>query len=152
MSAGCSTPLVPRSTSSPSSTGCEPRKSWKFETCRSQSLAEGSHYQNLLTTSRSCALSATAGILSALALLLIKETVFLLSEYRQASEQQELAHKSTCTIVICREPEFAFLDFEFPFLCGFGHGRICCACSRGDPSVLVLFVLNWQPSESVVSA
>ena len=41
------------------------------------------------------ALSATAGILSALAPLLIKETVFFLSEYRQASERQELAHKFT---------------------------------------------------------
>ena len=35
------------------------------------------------------ALSATKGILSALAPLLIKETVFLLSEHRQASERQE---------------------------------------------------------------
>ena len=37
------------------------------------------------------ALSATGGILSALAPLL-KETVFFLWEYRQASERQELAH------------------------------------------------------------
>ena len=35
-----------------------------------------------------CALSATAGFLSAVAPLLIKETVFLLSEYRQASERR----------------------------------------------------------------
>ena len=42
------------------------------------------------------ALSATAGIHSALAPLVVKETGFLISEYRQASEQQELAHKSTC--------------------------------------------------------
>ena len=45
------------------------------------------------------ALSATAGILSALVPLLpllIKETGFLLSEHRQTSERQELAHKSIC--------------------------------------------------------
>ena len=66
------------------------------------------------------ALSAIASILSALALLLIKETVFLLSEYRQASEREELAHKSTCPHVTCLEPEVAELDFEFPFLCGLG--------------------------------
>ena len=61
------------------------------------------------------ALPATAGILSVLALLLVKETVFLLSEYRQGSE---LAHKFTCSIVTCPEPEVADLDYEFPFLCG----------------------------------
>ena len=55
------------------------------------------------------ALSATAGILSALAPLLFKETVFIL-----------LVRKSTCPIVICPEPEVAVIDFEFPFLCGFG--------------------------------
>ena len=65
------------------------------------------------------ALSATAGILSPLAPLLIKETVFLLSEYRQASVRQELAHKSTCPIVDCPELD---LDCEFPFLCGLGTG------------------------------
>ena len=43
--------------------------------------------------------SATTGVLSALALLLIKETVFFLSEYRQASEQQELVHKCACPTV-----------------------------------------------------
>ena len=59
---------------------------------------------------------ATAGILSALAPLLIKETVFLMSENRQASERQELAHT-----------------------CGSGYRRTCCACSCGDPSSLVLF-------------
>ena len=74
------------------------------------------------------ALSAVAGILSASALLLIKDTVFLLSEYRQASERQELAHDSTCLISFCLEPEVADLDFEFPFLC-FGYRRTCCVCS-----------------------
>ena len=68
------------------------------------------------------ALSSTANILSALALLLIKETVFLLSGYRQASERQELAHDSTCPFVICPKPEVAALDFEFPFLCDLGAG------------------------------
>ena len=38
------------------------------------------------------ALSATASIFSVVAPLLIKETGFLLSEYRQASERQEVAH------------------------------------------------------------
>ena len=52
------------------------------------------------------AFSATAVILSALASLLMKETVFLLSEWRQASEQQELAPKCTCPTVDCPEPEF----------------------------------------------
>ena len=47
-------------------------------------------------------LSATAGILSALAPLLIKETVYLLSGYRQASERQELAHKCACPVWIVR--------------------------------------------------
>ena len=41
---------------------------------------------------------------------------------RQAYERQELAHKSTGSLVICLEPEVADLDFEFPFLCGFGAG------------------------------
>ena len=68
------------------------------------------------------ALFATTGILSALALLLTKETVFPLSEYRQASERQELAHDSTCPIVIFLQPEVADLDFEFPFLCGLDTG------------------------------
>ena len=67
-------------------------------------------------------LSSTAGILSALAPLLIKETVFLPSGCRQASERQELAHKSTCSIVICPELDIADLDFEFPFLYGTGTG------------------------------
>ena len=52
------------------------------------------------------AFSATTVLLSALtlALLLIKETVFL-SGCRQASERQELPHKCTCPIVDCLEPE-----------------------------------------------
>ena len=92
------------------------------------------------------ALSATAGILSALAPLLIKETVFLLLEYRQALERQELAHKSTCPIVICLEPEVAELDFEFPFLSGLGAGVFlalalaviprCLSSSRVEPASL----------------
>ena len=51
------------------------------------------------------ALSATASSLSALAHLLIKRTVILLSEYRQASERQEPVHKSTFPIKECPEPE-----------------------------------------------
>ena len=58
------------------------------------------------------ALSATAGILSALDPLLIKETVFLLSECRE----------STCPIVTCPELEVAVHHFEFPFFCGFCGG------------------------------
>ena len=68
------------------------------------------------------AFSATTGILSALAPLQVKETVFLLSEYRQASEQQELAHKCTGPIVDCLEPENVDQEWEFPFLCGLGTG------------------------------
>ena len=45
------------------------------------------------------AVSATTGVLSALAPLLIKEAGVLLSEYRQASQRQEVAHKSTCPSV-----------------------------------------------------
>ena len=48
------------------------------------------------------ALSATAGILSALAPLFVKETDFPLSEYRHASEQQEVAHKSTGLLSLFR--------------------------------------------------
>ena len=59
------------------------------------------------------ALSATPGILSAVALLLVKETVFFMFECRQASERQELTHKSTCSIVLCLELEVADLDCEF---------------------------------------
>ena len=58
------------------------------------------------------ALSATAGILSALALLLIKESAFLLSEYRQASERHELADKSTGPLGFGREPVVAVPYFE----------------------------------------
>ena len=46
------------------------------------------------------AFCATAGILSALAPLMIKETVFLLSECRQASGRQGLAHDSLCPLFI----------------------------------------------------
>ena len=58
------------------------------------------------------ALSATADILFPLALLQIKETDFFQSEYRQASERQEVAHKSTCSLVFCPELDFADLDFS----------------------------------------
>ena len=37
---------------------------------------------------------------------------------------QELAHKSTCPSVTCREHEVADLDGEFPFPCGLGTGVI----------------------------
>ena len=37
-------------------------------------------------------------------------------------ERQELAHDSTCPIVIRTEPEVADLGFQFPFLCGLGTG------------------------------
>ena len=49
---------------------------------------------------------------------------FLLSEFRQASEPQERAHKSTCSIVTCPEREVAELDFEFPFICGLVTGSL----------------------------
>ena len=89
-----------------------------------------------------------AGIISALALFLIKETIFSLSKYRQAPERQELAHASTCPIVTCLEPEVA----ELSVFLWLGYGRICCACSRVDPSfTCALSVVNQQPSESVVS-
>ena len=70
------------------------------------------------------ALCATAGSLSTLAPLLIKETVSLLMEFRQVSERQELAHKSTCPIVTCQEREVADLDFEFPCIRGLGAGLL----------------------------
>ena len=68
------------------------------------------------------ALSATASNHSALAHLLIKRTVLLLSEYRQASERQEPVHKSTFPIEECPEPENVDQDWELPFLCGLGTG------------------------------
>ena len=70
------------------------------------------------------ALSATAGVLSALAPLLMKETVLSLSEFRQAPERQELAHMPTGPMVTCPELEAADLDFELPFICGFGTGLL----------------------------
>ena len=107
----------------------EQTQNWNKEHCmdglsRSTEKPRGEWYNpsNLVEARMRVALSAAAGILSALALLLIKEIVFLLSEYRQAFERQELAHKSTCTIVIGPEPEVAEIDFEFPFLCGLGAG------------------------------
>ena len=92
------------------------------------------------------ALSATAGTLSVLAPLFIKETVFLLLEYRQASDRQELVHKSTCPIVTCPEPDGADLDCEFTFFGGLGTGvnvmlalvvilRYLCS-SRVEPAAL----------------
>ena len=66
--------------------------------------------------------SGCHSILSALAPFLMKETVFLLSDYRQASERQELAHDSVCLTVICPEPEVADLVFEFSCLCSLGTG------------------------------
>ena len=84
------------------------------------------------------ALSATAGILSALAPPLTKDIVSLLSAHRQASERQELAHDYPCAFVICLEPEVADLDFEFPFLCGFGYRRDSVVRSRIDPLLRVL--------------
>ena len=77
------------------------------------------------------ALSATAGILSALALLLVKETVFLFVGVPTGIRAIELANKSTCSIVTCPQPQVADLDFEFPFLCGLGTGVMV---ELGDPS------------------
>ena len=62
---------------------------------------------------------ATAGILSG---LLVTEPDFLLSEFRQASERQELVRKSSGQLVFCLESEVAVPDFEFPFLCASGAG------------------------------
>ena len=67
-------------------------------------------------------LAATAGVLSAFAPLLIKETIFFLSEFRQASERRELAYDTRCTPVYCPKPEIADLDFECPFIFGLGAG------------------------------
>ena len=111
------------------------------------------------TTRIPVALSATASIPSALAPLLIKETVFLLSEFRQASERHELAHDSTCPILICPEPEVADLDFEVPFLCGLGTGvlialalavilRYLCS-SRVEPATLRVRRVRLNHSEDV---
>ena len=83
------------------------------------------------------ALSATAGILSALAPLMIKETCFLLSENRQASERHELAHNSICPNVTRPEPEIADLH-RVPVSLWFGYRRDCDACSRGAPWLLYL--------------
>ena len=80
-------------------------------------------------------LSGTAGILSALALLLVKETVSLLSTYRQASG----AARAADPIVTCPEREVADLDCEFPFLYDLGTGVIVTLVLGGDPSFPALF-------------
>ena len=54
------------------------------------------------------AFSAAAGILSAQARDLIKESRFLLLEYRQASEWQELAPSLLAPNVTCPEANFRF--------------------------------------------
>ena len=69
-------------------------------------------------------LSPTAGVLSALTPLLIKEASFLLSENRQSSEGQEHAHKSRCPWVTRPETGATGVDCEFPFLCGLGMGSL----------------------------
>ena len=76
----------------------------------------GSKCLALQTSSHACR------VVCHLASLLRKETVFLLSECRQASDRQELAHMCTCPIVDCPEPEIADQDWEFPFLCGLRTG------------------------------
>ena len=96
------------------------------------------------------ALSASTGILSALAPLL--------SELRQASERQELTHTSTCLIVTCPEPEVD-LDFEVPFICGVGTGFLgalalavilrCLCSSRVEPITLRLRRLRVDHIEDV---
>ena len=65
---------------------------------------------------------------SALAPLQNKKTVFLLSEFRQASERQELAGDTRCSPVYCLDSEVADLDFEEQRSCNnaneedeFGH-------------------------------
>ena len=78
-------------------------------------------------------LSPSAGILSPLALLLIKETVFLVLETRQASERQERAHKSRCPIVTCPEPGGNRARLRVPVSLWPGKRRDCVARSRGDP-------------------
>ena len=79
----------------------------------------GSHVLRGKLVCMRVSLSATTGILSVLAPLLIKESFFLLSEYRQASERQELAHVS---LFDCPELGVDDLDFECPFICGLGTG------------------------------
>ena len=78
-------------------------------------------------------LSPSAGILSPLALLLIKETVFLVLENRQASERQERAHKSRCPFVTCPEPGGYRARLRVPVSLWPGKRRDCVARSRGDP-------------------
>ena len=108
------------------------------------------------------ALSATASILCALALLLIKETDFLMSECRQASERQEIAHKCTGSLVLCLEFEVPVCDFEFPFFCAFGAGvfvalalavirRYLCS-SRVEPASLRVRRVRLNHSEYVRTA
>ena len=94
------------------------------------------------------ALSATAGIFSALAPLLFKETVVLLSEYRQASE------RLTSPIVTCPEPEVADLDGEAEVAVRvsvhlwLGYRLTRCAYPYGDPSLLVLLPEPAGPAQS----
>ena len=68
-----------------------------------------------------------------------------MSEHREASEWQELAHKSISNVT-CLELEVADLDGEFPFFCGLGTGvivtfalvvivRYLCSC-RVEPAAL----------------
>ena len=91
--------------------------------------------------------------------VLFTETVFFLTEFRQASERQELACKSTCTMVTCPEPEFADPDFEFPFVHGLGTGLLAalalavifpCLCSfRVDLVTLRVRRVRLNHSEDV---
>ena len=59
------------------------------------------------------AFSAPADVLCALAPILISETDFLLSELRQASEQQEVAHQPTGPADLGPEIQVGVGHFEF---------------------------------------
>ena len=81
-------------------------------------------------------LACVSCIISALVpLLIMQETVFLLSEYRQASEWQELVHKCVCPVLGCPEPEPALQEWEFPLALGLVTGFACRPRLRVDPSV-----------------
>ena len=83
-----------------------------------------------------------------LSALLLKETVFLLSECRD----KHPSGKSSLTSVRvpswdCPDPEIVDQEWEFFVSLWLGYGRVCGACSRGDPLLPVLF-----SNRSVVSA
>ena len=70
------------------------------------------------------AFSAAVGVLSGLALLLIKETVFLLSVYRQASQLGHLGNTCVCLVLDSSEQDPAPHECESPFARGLRCGLV----------------------------